>query len=249
MYLTTLVKDESVNTEICTMDMFIIPSNIGTEFYSVINSTLFLPVTAGEALQLAAKSLAQGVIFFKHAENILRTEQFWHNSFSIYEIPMVEFDHVYNGKLANVTEANQRDKYDHSISIIDCYLFLHIEWGTFYNTANVISALFDYYYASIYKLHQLIGCTYLNSQELIQDKNILCPSDKPSLSSFSIDTLDDERDEPLTSNKSKSNSSLNRNQSNVLDYKPKIFDCFLFNDELDLLDLRFKVLHDKVDGQ
>ena len=220
------------------LDMFIIPSNIGTEFYSVINSTLFLPVTAGEALQLAAKSLAQGVIFFKYAENILRTEQFWHNSFSIYEIPMVEFDHVYNGRLANVTEqANQREKYDHSISIIDCYLFLHIEWGTFYNTANVISALFDHYYASSYKLHQLIGCTYLNSQELIQDKNILCPSDKSSLGSFSTDTepfpLDDERDEPLTSP----------------DYKPKIFDCFLFNDELDLLDLRFKYLHDKVDGQ
>jgi len=49
-------------------------------------------------------------------------------------------------------------KYEHVITVQDCLVYIHIEWGTIYNTVDIVANSFYGAYSDSLKISQLTGC-------------------------------------------------------------------------------------------
>ena len=107
----------------------------------------------------------------------------------------------------------------------------HLSW--FGNPEFIKNKMFSF-------AHTETADSYFNSERNIINliKNAL-PPEKPNENSYTLDRVsDDDEDKPPYSDKLP--------YFNVDDY-PKVFDCVMFNDELDLLNYRLKYLNNSVD--
>jgi hypothetical protein len=118
----------------CEMDIFLMPSGIGTEFYGVLNATKPLNLLAYQALEVAARSVTSGISFLHSRDSsrhrgdmIVRDGRMWTGQ---------ESD---DGSIALIEFANKF----YRLSIAECHIFLSFDFVKHFNTESLFSEIFS----------------------------------------------------------------------------------------------------------
>lgn len=126
---------------VCEMDLFAIPTLLGTELYSVINATSLLDIPADIVLDMASSSISDGILLFKDKFHTVRSHYHWSSLVPSSEVSLIEFDGDF-----------------HRITFENCIPRIHVEWRM-YNTVDILVETLSHVYANETLLYQLSGCT------------------------------------------------------------------------------------------
>jgi hypothetical protein len=140
-------------TPLCELDLLLIPSSIGTDWYMAINASASKSGvrSAHQAFNEAVRSVTGGVVYFRGASKlVVRAGQVWLvtgiTTRDSDSPPMIEFDGVL-----------------HSYAIDNCNMQLLISGNEIYDTASVIMRAFRDLKAFDEAVYfQMLGCYALN---------------------------------------------------------------------------------------
>ena len=175
----------------CEMDIFLISSTIGTEFYGVLNATKKLNLYAHEALSIAARSVAGGISFLQPRSStghkgdiIIRDGRMWTGpNKDDNSIALIEMKNLF-----------------YHLNTEGCHVNINFEFSNHFNTEKVLTDIFSR------------EMTYLQK---------FCEDDALFLENF----------EHITDG-----------LKGTVTKKPSIYDLIIFNDEIELLQLRLEYL-------
>ncbi len=237
----------------CELDLFLLPSRIGTEWSGLLNYTTILPnITAHDALDMTIHSITSGIEFFEQSDSaVVRAGRFW-----IEDISQIISESEGLGQSASpyneYISLVEFDDVEHKVAIENCQIQLFIEWDKIYRTLRVITETL----ATFYERYPL---TYLVPNRDCQSTGNECGyhydtvmSQTPLIEEFvgcklinynehfpperrEVDVME-ERFYPWSRVQGKYE-------------QPRIFEIILINDEISLFQLRMQYLHDHVNTE
>jgi beta-1,4-mannosyl-glycoprotein beta-1,4-N-acetylglucosaminyltransferase len=118
----------------CEMDILLLSSRMGTEFYGILNATKPLNLLAFEALEVAARSVTEGIAFLQprsasshRGDMIVRDGRMWTGqNEDASGIALVEFANMF-----------------YTMNIVDCNVFMNFNFTNHFHTENILSAIFS----------------------------------------------------------------------------------------------------------
>ena len=213
-----------MSSSICNMNLIAMSSFIGTEFYAFLNtSVVHSDATAHDVLLAATRSMTIDILFWKYTDYVLQAGNVWWTkrkfSSNYSMISVVELDGV-----------------RHAITVDHCKLHVFGQ-DTFGNSLAVLQDKVISLEESLLRLSMITGCEP-HSESYHPTNNNKMKVTTQSIVRSNIDFV--ENVDPF-----QEDDSFNPTTS-VKVTQVRIFDTFLFNDELELLLLRLEMLLDVV---
>ena len=118
----------------CEMDILLLSSRVGAEFYGVLNSTKPLDLLAFEAFEVAARSVTGGIHFLQprsaisqRRDMVIRDGRMWMgNNHDDSGIALVEFANMF-----------------HKLDVVDCVVYVSFDFTNHFKTESILNIIFS----------------------------------------------------------------------------------------------------------